>query len=135
MHILLLFITLDHPNLTAQSVAKTQQTLIFLAKSEDTRANDCVAAPYWGPKSVHPPPSCIQKIVQNATLLASWSPRGHFMMPRVTHKHLFSQILVKTRNHWFYIRKTHISDQPGTPFWTLIRHLAVQKLIANRFRI
>ena len=38
------------------------------------------------------------------------------MMSGVTHKQLFMQLLAKTRNHHLYNRKTHISDQPGTPF-------------------
>ena len=63
------------------------------------------------------------------------SPSGHFLMPMVTHKHLFMQFLVKTRNHQFGIRKTYISYQPCTPFWTIFCQLAVQNSIANRFRI
>ena len=90
--------------------------------------------PHGAPKSVHPPPLCMQKIVQNTILFAFWSPRGHFLMPMVTHKHSFMQFLVKTRNHQFGIRKTYISYPPCTPFWIIFCKLAVQNCIANRFR-
>ena len=93
--------TLDHPNFDCQSDPKTHQTLIFLAKSEVTRRIHWHAAPPWRPKSVHPALLCMQQIVQNTILFAFWNPRGNFLMPMVTHKHLFMQFLVKTRNHQF----------------------------------